>query len=214
MDPRHPNIAFAANTGALVAFISLLFSAFLPVGTPRGWALVETILAILVPIFVAVSWWAKLEHDTPVVHEHGTSNSQYEAMEDLPTMVSSMNAGGNINSNTAAVIESIVGRQSTQDASAVSNAIGTLSSGEIGQSSAKAASQNMVQHAVVNTENFDSRGFQTSGVTNVPLPQVNLVEESTLPTMLDLPEMPDLDDLIQNENEEPSAFGLPELPDF
>ena len=214
MDPRHPNIAFAANTGALIAFISLLFSAFLPVGTPIGWALAETILAILIPIFVAVSWWAKLEHDTPVVHEHGTSTAQYEAMEDLPTMVSSMNLGGSVNSNTAAVIESIVGTQTSQDASVVSSAIGTLSSGEIGQSSAQAASQNTVQHAVVNTEKFNARGFQTSGTTSVPLPKVDLVEEPTLPVMLDLPEMPDLDDLLQDEKDEPPALELPYLPDF
>ena len=214
MDPRHPNIAFAANTGALIAFISLLFSAFLPIGTPRGWALAETILAILVPIFVAVSWWAKLEHDTPVVHAHGTSTAQYEAMEDLPTMVSSMNSGGSVNSNTAAVIESIIGTQTSQDASVVSGAIGTLSRGEIGQSSAQAASQHTVQHAVVNTENFDSRGFQTSGTANVPLPKMDLAEEPALPSMLDLPEMPDLDDLLQDEKEEAPAMNLPELPDF
>ena len=214
MDPRHPNIAFAANTGALIAFISLLFSAFLPIGTPRGWALAETILAIMVPIFVAVSWWAKLEHDTPVVHAHGTSTAQYEAMEDLPTMVSSMNSGGSVNSNTAAVLESIIGTQTSQDASVVSGAIGTLSSGEIGQSSAQAASQHTVQNAVVNTENFDSRGFQTSGTANVPLPKMDLVEEPVLPSMVDLPEMPDLDDLLQDEKEKTPALDLPELPDF
>ena len=32
--------------------------------------------------------------------------------------------------------------------------------------------------------------------------------------MLDLPEMPDLDDSIQGEKEETPALGLPELPDF
>ena len=214
MDPRHPNIAFAANTGALIAFVSLLFSAFLPIGTPRGWSSAETILAILILVFSALSWWAKLEHDTPVVHEHGTSAAQYEAMEDLPTMVSSMNSGRNVNSNTAAVIESIVGRQTSQEASIVSSAIGTLSSGEIGKSSAQAVSQNTVNHAVVNTENFDSRGFQTSGATNVPLPVPTQVEQPTLPAMLDLPEMPDLDDLIQSEKDTTPAVDLPKLPDF
>ena len=214
MDPRHPNIAFAANTGALIAFVSLLFSAFLPIGTPRGWSSAETILAILILVFSALSWWAKLEHDTPVVHEHGTSAAQYEAMEDLPTMVSSMNSGRNVNSNTAAVIESIVGRQTSQEASIVSSAIGTLSSGEIGKSSAQAVSQNTVNHAVVNTENFDSRGFQTSGATNVPLPVPTHVEQPTLPAMLDLPEMPDLDDLIQGEKDTTPAVDLPKLPDF
>ena len=135
-------------------------------------------------------------------------------MEDLPTMVSSMNSGGSVSSNTAAVIESIIGTQTSQDASVVSGAIGTLSSGKIGQSSAQAASQNTVQHAVVNTENYDSRGFQTSGTSNVPLPKMDLAEEPALPSMLDLPEMPDLDDLLQDEKEEAPALDLPELPDF
>ena len=135
-------------------------------------------------------------------------------MEDLPTMVSSLNTAGNVNSNTAAVIESIVGRQTSQDASVVSSAIGTLSSGEIGISSAKAASQNKVQHAIVNTDTFDSGGSQTSNVTNVPLPKPATNEEQTLPVMLDLPNMPDLDDLIQDQKEAEPAFDLPEIPDF
>ena len=214
MDPRHPNIAFAANTGALVAFIALLFSAFLPIGTPKGWSNPETILAILIPVFSGISWWAKREHETPVVHAHGTSNEQYEAMESLPTMVNSLNSGRAVNSNTAAVIESIVGRQSTQNASAVSSAIGTLSTGKIGQTSAQAASQNVVEHAVVNTGNVDARGFQTSGTASIPLPVAEEKPSSELPGMLDLPAMPDLDDLIGEDTNSPSALDLPELPDF
>ena len=215
MDPRHPNIAFAANTGALIAFISLLFSAFLPIGTPRGWALAETILAIIVPIFVAVSW-AKLEHDTPVVHEHGTSTAQYEAMEDLPTMVSLDAAHDSVNPNTAAVIESIIGSQATQDESAVDNAISALSKGQIGQSAAAAASNNEVDHAKVNVDKFDSRGFQIDGIESIPLPEVPPLDLPDVPPMADLPEMPDLDDLL-NEDEASSApppLDLPDLPDF
>ena len=56
--------------------------------------------------------------------------------------------------------------------------------------------------------------FQTSGTTNVPLPKVDLVEEPALPSMIDLPEMPDLDDLLQHEKDEPPALDLPDLPDF
>ena len=214
MDPRHPNIAFAANTVALVTFIALLFSAFLPIGTPKGWSNPETILAILIPVFSGISWWAKREHETPVVHAHGTSNEQYEAMESFPTMVNSLNSGRAVNSNTAAVIESIVGRQSTQNASAVSSAIGTLSTGKIGQTSAQAASQNVVEHAVVNTGNADTRGFQTSGTASIPLPVAEEKPSSELPGMLDLPAVPDLDDLIGEDTNPPSALDLPELPDF
>jgi hypothetical protein len=97
MDPKHPNIAFAANTGALVFIVGLLFSFFLPVGTAKGWAMPESTLAVLIPLSFAISWWAKREHDIPIVHAHGGANSQYEEMEDLPTMVSLDTASENVN---------------------------------------------------------------------------------------------------------------------
>ncbi|MCH2435904.1 MAG: hypothetical protein MK197_06415 [Candidatus Poseidoniaceae archaeon] len=216
MDPRHPNIAFAANTAALIAFVALLFSLFLPVGTPRGWGNIETGLLVLVPLSLALSWWARREHDVPVVHAHGSSAAQYEEMEGLPTMVSLDAAQDSVNPNTAAVIESIIGSQVTQEESAVDNAISALSKGQIGQSSAAAVSNNEVDRTKVNVDKFDSRGFQVDGIESIPLPDVPTLELPDVPVMADLPEMPDLDDLL-NEDEAsaaPPPLDLPELPDF
>ena len=216
MDPRHPNIAFAANTAALIAFVALLFSLFLPIGTPRGWGNIETGLLVLVPLSLALSWWARREHDVPVVHAHGSSAAQYEEMEGLPTMVSLDAAQDSVNPNTAAVIESIIGSQVTQDESAVDNAINALSKGQIGQSSAAAISNNEVDSTKVNVDKFDSRGFQIDGIESIPLPEVPTLELPDVPVMADLPGMPDLDDLL-NEDEAsaaPPPLDLPELPDF
>ena len=216
MDPRHPNIAFAANTAALIAFVALLFSLFLPVGTPRGWGNIETGLLVFVPLSLALSWWARREHDVPVVHAHGSSAAQYEEMEGLPTMVSLDAAQDSVNPNTAAVIESIIGSQVTQDESAVDNAINALSKGQIGQPSAAAISNNEVDSAKVNVDKFDSRGFQIDGIESIPLPEVPTLELPDVPVMADLPGMPDLDDLL-NEDEAsaaPPPLDLPELPDF
>lgn len=234
MDPKHPNIAFAANTGALVFFVALLFSFFLPIGTPKGWNLPETILVGLTPICFGISWWAKREHEIPVVHEHGSAEAQYEAMEDLPTMVSLDNEQDFVNPNTAAVIASIVGESSTQHEQAVSNAINTLSSGEIGKSSAAEVAHNDGASNPVNVgakpqpiaeetsgvdnsvAKFDVRGFQTQGVASVPLPTTNPVSELPELPAIDLPEMLDLDDLFEDESTSitPPALDLPELPDF
>ena len=251
MDPRHPNVAFAANTCALVFGIGLLFSLFLPVGTPTGWAIVETILAILIVGSWGLSYWAKRENEIPVVHAHGTSMDQYEAMEDLPTMVNLDNNQELVNPNTAAVIASIIGTESTQEDAAVSNAINTLTSGEIGASSAAAVVHNDIDHTKVNVdnfessgtetqgiesiplpsaavvhddvedikvnvENFDSRGFQTQGIASIPLPAVPALELPDLPAIANLPEMPDLDDLLNEDAvaAAPAPLDLPELPDF
>ena len=210
MDPRHPNIAFAAHIAALVAFISLIFSFFLPFGTPKGWSIPETVIVFLIPIFLSISWWAKLERQTLVVHAHGTSSAQYEAMEDLPTMVSSMNPIGNVNANTAAVIESIIGRQNLHDVKTLNNAIGTLSSGEIGRTSAEIATQNTVQHAVVNRQIPDSGGLQTSRISSVQLPDTKQVEIPESPEMFHLPKMVNLD----GDREMSEGLRLPDLPDF
>ena len=216
MDPRHPNLAFAANTGALVFSIGLLFSAFLPIGTAKGWDTPETILLILIPICIGLSYWAKREHDIPVVHAHGTSSEQYEAMEDLPTMVSLDVAQDHVNPDTAAVIASIIGAESSQDQNAVTNAIDTLSSGDIGESAAQAVAHNDIDHANVNVAEFDVRGFQIQGIATIPLPDVPALEIPDLPAPLDLPEMPDLDDLLQEDanSAAPPPLDLPDLPDF
>ncbi len=216
MDPRHPNVAFAANTCALVLAIGLLFSLFLPIGTPTGWAIVETILAVSIAASWGLSYWAKRENEIPVVHAHGTSADQYEAMEDLPTMVNLDSAKELVNPNTAAVIASIIGTETIQEDNAVSNAINTLTSGEIGASSAAAVVHNDIDHTKVNVDNFDSRGFQTDGVDSIPLPIVPALELPELPAMADLPAMPDLDDLLQEDaaSAAPPPLDLPELPDF
>ena len=123
---------------------------------------------------------------------------------------------GVVNTNTAAVIQSIVGSQTTQDASAISNAINTLSTGEIGAASASAVAENVVEHTKVNTEKFDVRGFQTEGVSSVPLPKSQPADIPELPEMVALPDLSDLDDLFESDDNETSlpALDLPELPDF
>ena len=216
MDPRHPNIAFAANTGALLAFLFLLFSVFLPFGTPRGWALPETVLLIIIPLFLGLSWWAKRDHIVPVVHAHGSSAAQYEAMEDLPTMVNLDDTNSEANSNTVAVIESIIGSQTVQDSSTISNAIGTLSSRGIGKSSEAVANPNPVQKPEIVKPNFDSRGFQTEGIASVPLPSQASLELPDVPVMADLPAMSDLDDLLTEDEYTavPPPLNLPDVPDF
>ena len=78
------------------------------------------------------------------------------------------------------------------------------------------SSNNEVDHAKVNVDKFDSRGFQIDGIESIPLPEVPPLELPDVPQMADLPEMTDLDDLL-NEDEAsaaPPPLDLPELPDF
>ena len=68
----------------------------------------------------------------------------------------------------------------------------------------------------VNEEHFDSRGFQTQGIASIPLPEVPALELPELPAMADLPEMLDLEDLLNEDAvaAAPAPLDLPELPDF
>jgi hypothetical protein len=136
-------------------------------------------------------------------------------MEDLPTMVSLDTASENVNPNTAAVIASIIGAETTQKESAVSMAINTLSTGTIGESAAAAVAHNDVDHTKVNTDKFDHRGFQTQGIESVPLPVVPALDLPSL-KVAELPEMPDLEDLLSEDaiSAAPPPLDLPDLPDF
>ena len=210
MDPRHPVIGLISNLIALVAFVGILFSLLLPILTPKGWDTVEFILLGIVILSIGVSYWARREHEVPVVHAHGDSSSQYMDLEDLPTMVSSNNEGNFVNSNTAAVIESIVGVQASQSKSSVDGAIGVLSTGEIGISSASAASEHKVQHAKVNI-NQENVNLPTSDVKSVPLPTFS---EDKSSEEVSVAAMIDLDDLIDDDPSPKTPIDLPELPDF
>ena len=209
MDPKHPVIGFTSSLIGLFFLMALIFSFIFPIFTPKGWGQIETVLAILLVISTGISYWAKKEHEIPVVHEHVSSESQYMELEDLPTMVSG-GQGNFVNSNTAAVIESIVGVQTTQSKSQVVGAIDVLSSGEIGAVSAHAATVNQVQHAKVNLADAEVN-LPTAEVKSVPLPSFDDV-----PIEIDQPvsSMIDLDDLLNEEDSPQTQLDLPELPDF
>lgn len=209
MDPRHPALGFTASLIGLFSLVVLIFSFLFPILTPKGWGQVETASLIVLILSSVISNWAKKEHDIPIVHEHGSSESQYMELENLPTMVSG-GQGSFVNSNTAAVIESIVGVQTTQSKSQVVGAIDVLSSGEIGETSAHAATANQVQHAKVNL-NDANVNLPTAEVKSVPLPSFDDVqEESAQPVS----SMIDLDDLLEESESPQTQLDLPDLPDF
>ena len=231
MDPRHPRIALAANAIALLIFfvgvINMLGGAifghpgekFRFIGTfyaeswaARGWSTQEWIALVMIISLIGLNKWARREHAVLTVHSHGSSADQYAALEDLPTMVSLDRPEEFVNPNTASVIASIVGLGTGQSSNAVSSAIDTLSTGEIGRTSAEAASTNKIDHTKVHkteTRKFESstRDSDSQEVSSIPLPE--------LPTDDEIPSMLDLDELISDESvEESKAMNLPELPDL
>jgi len=208
MDPRHPVVGFIANTIALISIIALLFSLLLPIITPKGWNMIENILVGSIVLSFAVSYWAKREREVLVVHAHGGSESQYMQLEDMPTMVSGNSQVDFVNTNTAAVINSIVGQQTAQTKSQVDGAIGVLSSGEIGKSSAAAVEINQVQHTKVNLQQSNVE-LPVQSFESVPLPV-----SPSQPVEHDVAAMIDLDDLLGENNSQKTQIDLPELPDF
>lgn len=221
MDPRHPHIALIANGLGIIFSVGTLFSWVLPYVTPRGWGIEETIMLILAPVMFGLGWWGRQDHDLLTVHETSSSSEQYEALQDLPIMVSLDNPEDFVNPNTAAVIASIVGGIESQQSGAVETAIDTLSSGDIGAASAAAVAHNKVEHALVNLENTDDRtvdveraDFTTEGIKSVPLPLVEPLELPELPSFDTVPTMPDLDELLAEEDTVLPPLDLPELPDF
>jgi len=242
MDPRYPKVGFAANTATLILLISILFSAFLPFVTEKGWGLAETVLAVTTVVTIGISWWAKRENVTPVVHSHGDSESQYQALEDLPTMVSLEDNEDLVNPNTAAVIASILGESSYQEDASVKGAIETLSTGDIGKSSAEAVAMNKsiidsdVRESIDLTHGSEPAISDTSipEIPDIPdeqssyakfdmrgfqthgipsIPLPNIDDDKQQNVEIDLPEMLDLDDLFEDDKEESNLPPL-DLPEL
>ena len=221
MDPRHPHIAFFANGLGIIFSVGTLFSWVLPYVTPRGWGIEETVMVILAPAMFGLGWWGRRDHDVLTVHETTSSAEQYEALQDLPIMVSLDNPEDFVNPNTAAVIASIVGEMESQQVGAVATAIDTLSSGDIGAASAAAVAHNKVEHTLVNIEDTDDRtvnvertDFTSEGLKSVPLPLVEPLELPERPSFDPVPTMPDIDELLAEEVTVLPPLDLPELPDF
>lgn len=255
MDPRYPRVGLAANTVTLTLVICISLSVFLPFVTSKGWGIPETVMSLAIPLTLGISWWAKKENENPTVHSHGDSESQYEALENLPTMVSLDDTNDFVNPNTAAVIASIIGESSHLEDGAVKGAINTLSTGDIGRSSAEAVAVNKSliepdfkeslesfrdvepllseplktseETIIENDEGyakFDVRGFQTHGIPSIPLPEQTSDKNEMIIPSIELPEMPDLNELIKQDLndiiedkedlEELPPLELPDLPDF
>ena len=236
MDPRHPRIALASIiAGLLVAILSIsnMFGGgildhsgekFSVSGFISGdnwvensWSIQEWIALLIVFSMIALNYWAKREHETPVVHQHGTSDEQYAALEDLPTMVNLSESSQDVSPNTAAVIASIVGETQSQTKQVVANAIDALSSGEIGRTSAEVVANNDIDYNPKQSKSMTERNFVTDGVSSVPLPVMPEVADLELPELPDfseVPAMPDLDDLLSDEKEVLPPLDLPELPEF
>ena len=230
MDPRHPRIALAANVIALLIFfvgvINMLGGAifghpgekFRFIGTfyaeswaASGWSTQEWIALVMIIALIGLNKCARREHDILTVNSQGSSTEQYAALEDLPTMISLDRPEDFVNPNTASVIASIVGSVTEQSTNAVSSAIDTLSSGEIGRTSAEAAEVNRIDH--IDMHSIEARKPESLSESNsqdldsVPLPK--------LPSDDEIPSMLDLDELITDDSVEESAnLNLPELPDL
>ncbi|MDP6870244.1 MAG: hypothetical protein QGI21_05685 [Candidatus Poseidoniaceae archaeon] len=230
MDPRHPRISLAASILAISISVILILNLFAGkflghsgekfqfVGwiwgdswVSNSWSLQEWFALTMIVACIGLTYWARREFSTPIVHEHGSSSDQYAALEDLPTMVNLDNSNDIVNPNTAAVIASIVGETQSQTKQVVSSAIDALSTGEIGRSSAEVVSHNDVNHANVNVELPSAMNLENRAVPLPAIPDLELPELSILPN---IPEMIDLDDLLSEEAVDLPPLDLPELPDF
>jgi len=145
--------------------------------------------------------------DSPTLEE------QLAAMEETPTKSNTTIIPNQIeNRQTKNIIESIVGAKTDINAQQINSAIGTLSSGKLGQDAKMMAEQLPAPHRhadqvldvpvlAVNQKIMDSS-------TNVPLPSGKVDADTQQIT----PDLPDLPDVVKIEDN--SASKLPSISDI
>ena len=144
-------------------------------------------LAVIALIFAK---WASSEPEIPEFSSTSTED-QIEAFEALPTAIAHVSGLAQVNPQTQAIVSQIAAQTTAPSDEQVAGALSSMDRMEVPE---------------------QERTFVTQGAEHVPLPNLDIPEPpSSLPLM---PDLPDVDDLFEEELPPLDLPELPELPDI
>ena len=164
-------------------------------------------------VLLIISIISSKERKIPTFSDSPTLEEQLAAMEETPTKSNTTDGSTKAeNLQTKGIIESIIGAKADINAQQIDSAIGTLSSGKLGQDAKIMAEQLPAPHRhaeqMLDVPVLRVKHNNTDPSNNVPLPalQTNVMVEQTIP------DLPDLPDLVKNEDA--TEDKLPSMTDI
>ena len=188
-----------ANAGKILTALSIIVTATnlkLDLLKNPGLTIEEYFGFGIAAILLIISIISSKERKIPTFSDSPTLEEQLAAMEETPTISKTSDVSNQVeNLQTKNIIESIIGAKSDLNAQQIDSAIGTLSSGKLGQDAKIMAEQLPAPHRHaeqmldVAVSGVDQKTIEASN--NVPLPslQTTAIAEQVTP---DLPNLPDV----------------------
>jgi len=204
-----------ANAGKILTALSIIVTATnlkLDLLNNSGLSIEEYAGLGLAVVFLIISIISSKERKIPTLSDNPTLEEQLAAMEETPTKSSTSSVSKQVeNLQTKNIIESIIGAKSDISAQQIDSAIGTLSSGKLGQDAKIMAEQLPAPHRyaeqMLDVPVLEVNQKTMGSSNNVPLPSLktNVTSEQSTP---DLPDLPDLPDVAQIEDNTVDEFPL------
>ena len=229
-----------ANAGKILSALSIIVTAInlkLDLLKNPGLTIEEYAGLGLAAVFLIISIISSKERKIPTLSDSPSLEEQLAAMEETPTKSNTSSVSNQVeNLQTKNIIESIIGAKTDVNAQQIDSAIGTLSSGKLGQDAKMMAEQLPAPHRhaeqMLDVPVLEMNQKTMDSSNNVPLPslETNVITEQVTPdlpelqdvaqiedtTVDKLPSMTDIDALL-NEipvPKNPASESLPDLSDL
>ena len=193
-----------ANAGKILSALSIIVTAInlkLDLLKNPGLTIEEYAGLGLAAVFLIISIISSKERKIPTLSDSPSLEEQLAAMEETPTKSNTSSVSNQVeNLQTKNIIESIIGAKTDVNAQQIDSAIGTLSSGKLGQDAKMMAEQLPAPHRhaeqMLEVPDLETNQKTMDSSINVPLPslETNVVTEQATPDLPDLPDVAQIED--------------------
>ena len=193
-----------ANAGKILTALSIIVTATnlkLDLLKNPGLSIEEYAGLGLAAVFLIISIISSKERKIPTLSDSPSLEEQLAAMEETPTKSNTSSVSNQVeNLQTKNIIESIIGAKTDVNAQQIDSAIGTLSSGKLGQDAKMMAEQLPAPHRhaeqMLDVPVLEMNEKTMDSSINVPLPslETNVITEQATPDLPDLPNVAQVED--------------------
>lgn len=218
MEQRAPRLASAAKILGSLIIIAAAANLKLDLLEYSGVSIEEYVAISLSVLLFIIAYFASREREIVGLTDNLTLEEQFAQLESTPTRSSGLTiTNDNQSSHTKGIIDSILGAKAEVNEQQVSQAIGTLSTGDFGQLAQSMAEQLPAPHKhaerVVESPRISSPETDVSARANVPLPEITAEINSLADELPDLPEL-DFADVTASEEITTESQAMPDLSDL
>lgn len=216
MEQRAPRLASAGKILGTLFIVAIAVNLNIDLLDKPGISIEEYIAISIVFILFIIAFFASKERVIVGLTSNISLEEQLAQLESTPTKSSvAIEAYQVQSSQTQGIIDSILGGKSEVNEQQVSQAIGTLSKGNFGQTAQSMAEQLPAPHkhaeGVVESPQLTTTEVEVPVRENVPLP-TQIAPNNTLRE--DTPELPNLEFAVKDKEVNTENRNLPDLSDL